>query len=73
MYSNIIIIMNGFDIMVTINGIYMNIAKLYIRYLLNILCPYYTFIQTILLYFFKLLQMKFIIIIIIIIDIIYLY
>jgi hypothetical protein len=62
--SNIIIIINGLDIMVTLNGIYLNIAKLYVRYLLNILCPYYKFIQTILLYFFKLLQMKFIIIII---------
>ncbi len=64
MCSNIIIIINGLDIMVTLNGIYLNIAKLYVRYLLNILCPYYKFIKTILLYLFKLLQMKFIIIII---------
>jgi hypothetical protein len=29
----------------------LNILKLYVRYLLNILCPYYKFIQAILLYF----------------------
>jgi hypothetical protein len=39
--------------------------KFYVRYLPNILFPYYKFIHTILLYFLKLLQMKFIIIIII--------
>jgi len=47
-YSNIIININSLDIMVTINGIYIfSISKLNVRYLLNILCPYYKFIQTI--------------------------
>jgi len=39
--------------------------KLYVRYSLNILCPYYKFIEIILLYVLNLLQKKFIIIIII--------
>jgi len=63
-YSNIIININGFDNMVIINGIYIEYIKIIARYLLNISCPYYKFMQTILLYFLKLLQMTFIIIII---------
>jgi hypothetical protein len=39
-----------------------SILKFYVNYLLNILCPYYKFIQIILLYFLKLFKMKFIII-----------
>jgi hypothetical protein len=48
--------------MVTLINVYLSILKFYVRYLLNILCTYYNFIQTILLYFLKLLQTKFIII-----------
>jgi hypothetical protein len=47
---------NGLDIMDTLISVY----------LLNILCPYYKFIQTILLYLLKLLQMKYNIIYIIV-------
>jgi hypothetical protein len=49
----------------------MTILKFYVKYLENILCPYYKFIQTILLYFLTLLQMTFIIIIYYYIIIIY--
>jgi len=41
----------------------LSISKFYAINLLNILCPYYKFIQTISLYFLKLLQMTFIIIV----------
>jgi hypothetical protein len=59
-YSSIISI-NGFNIMVTLCIYFEYILKLYVRYLLNILCPYYKFIQIILLIYFKsLLKMKFI-------------
>jgi hypothetical protein len=37
----------------------LNLLKFYVRYLPNILCPYYKFIHTILLYFLKLLQITF--------------
>jgi hypothetical protein len=57
--------------MVTLNNVYFEYIQFYARYLLNIFCPYYKFIQTILLYFLKLLQMRFIIIIIIIIILYY--
>jgi len=50
--------------MVTLINVYLSILKFYVRNLRNILCPYYKFIQTILLYFLKLLQTTFIIIII---------
>jgi hypothetical protein len=51
----------------------LNVLKFYGRYLPNILCPYYKFIHTILLYFLKLLQINIIIIIIIIIIILCIY
>jgi hypothetical protein len=51
-YSSIIISINGLDIMVTLNSVYFEYIKLLCKiFLLNILCPYYKFIQTILLYF----------------------
>ncbi len=43
--------------------------KFYVNYLLNILCPYYKFIQAILLYLLKLFQMTYIIYIILYISI----
>jgi hypothetical protein len=46
--------------MVTLISVYFEYIEIYVKYLLNILCPYYKFIQTILLYFLKLLQMTFI-------------
>jgi hypothetical protein len=53
-YSSIIIIINGLNIfMVTLISVYLSTLKFYVRYLLNILCTYYNFIQTILLYFLK--------------------
>jgi hypothetical protein len=56
-YSSIVININGLDIMVTL-CIYFEHNKFYVNYFLNILCPYYKFIQAILLYFFKLFQME---------------
>jgi hypothetical protein len=38
--------------------IYFEHNKFYVNYFLNILCPYYKFIQAILLYFLKLFQME---------------
>jgi len=68
-YSSIIITINGLDIMVTLNSVYFEHIKLLCKiFLLNILCLYYKFIKTILLYLLKLLQMKFIIIILLILD-----
>ncbi len=58
MYSSVIININGLDIMVTL-CIYFERNKFYVNYELNILCPYYKFIQAILLYFLKLFQMTF--------------
>jgi hypothetical protein len=60
MYSSIVININGLYIMVTL-CIYFEHNKFYVNYLLNILCPYYNFIQAILLYFLQLFQMTFII------------
>jgi hypothetical protein len=57
--------------MVTLIIVYFDYIKIYVRYLLNILCPYYKFNKTILLDFLKLLQMTFIIIIILYIYINY--
>jgi hypothetical protein len=62
-YSSIIININGLDIMVTL-CVYFEHNKFYVNYLLSILCPYYNFIQAILLYFLKLFQMTYIIYII---------
>ncbi len=68
-YSSIIISINGLDNMVTLNSVYFEHIKLLCKiFLLNILCPYYKFITTILLYLLKLLQMTFIIIILLILD-----
>jgi hypothetical protein len=47
-YSSIIININNFNIMVTL-GVYFEYIKILFSYLLNILCPYYKFIQAILL------------------------
>jgi len=66
-YSNIIININGLDIMV--HCIYFELNKFYVNYLLTILCPYDNFIQAILLYFLKLFQMTFIIYMILYISI----
>ncbi len=60
MYSNIIISINGFDNMVTLY-VYFEYIQKFVKYLFNILCPYYKFIQAILFYVLKLLQMTFII------------
>jgi hypothetical protein len=47
-YSSIIISINGLDIMVTLNSVYFEYIKLLCKiFLLNILRPYYMFIQTI--------------------------
>jgi len=59
--SSIIININGLDIMVTL-CVYFELNKIYVNYLLSILCPYDKFIQAILLYFLKLFQVTFIII-----------
>jgi len=56
MYSSIIVTINGFDIIVPLN-IYFEYINIHVRYSRDILCPYYKFIKTILLYFIKLLQM----------------
>jgi len=58
--------------MVTLS-VYFEYIKFYVKYLLNILLPYYKFIQAILLYFLKLLQMTLSIIIIIIIIILFIF
>jgi len=69
-YSSIIISINGLDIMVTLNSVYFEHIKLLCKiFLLNILCLYYKFIKTILLYLLKLLQMKLFIIILLILYI----
>jgi len=41
---------NGFDIMVALLVYNLSILSFYVKYLPNILCPYYKFIQTILFY-----------------------
>jgi hypothetical protein len=61
-YSNIIININDLNIIVILGVYFEYILKFYVRNLLNILCPYYKFIQAILLYILKLLQKTFIII-----------
>ncbi len=66
MYSNIIVSINGFNVIITLNGIYIEYIKIICTIFVKYIVPYYKFIQTILLYFLKLLQMTFIIIIIII-------
>jgi len=60
-YSNITISINNFNIIVTLSVYFENIKKL-CKTLINTLHPYYKFVQIILLYFFKLLKLKFIII-----------
>jgi len=57
--------------MVTLNNVYFEYIKILNKIFAKILCPYYKFIQIILLYFLKLLQMTFIIIFINIILCIY--
>jgi hypothetical protein len=61
-YSNIIISINGLDIMVTLIIVYFeyikNLCKIFTKYIV----PYYKFIHTILLYFLKLLHTTYFII-----------
>jgi len=59
-YSSNIININDLNIMVTLISVYFEYIKNLCKISLNILCPYYKFIQTILLYFLKLLKMIFI-------------
>jgi hypothetical protein len=59
--QGLLLTLNGLHIMVTL-GIYFEYIKVYIRYLVNALQPYYKFVQSILLYFLKLLQMTSIVI-----------
>jgi hypothetical protein len=70
-YASIIININGLNIMVTLISVYFEYINILSKYLPKILCPYYKFIHTILLYFLKSLQVTFIIIIIYIILYIY--
>jgi len=58
----LLLTLNGTNIMVTL-GVYFEYINMYTRYLLNILHPYYKFIQVSLLYFLKLLQMTFFILV----------
>jgi hypothetical protein len=71
-YSSIIININDLDIMDTLNSVYFEYIKILGKiFAIYILCPYYKFIQAILLHFLELLQIKSIIICIAIILYIY--
>ncbi len=47
--SNIILSINGLNIMVALKIVYLNILNFFVRYLLNILCPSYILIHLVLL------------------------
>jgi len=64
--QRLLLTFNGLNIMITLGVYFVIILSFYTRYLLNILRPYYKFIQAILLYFLKLLQTTIIIIVVII-------
>jgi len=58
-YSSIIININDLDIIVSLISVYFEYIEFYVKYLQNILCLYYDFIHTLLIYFKKLLQMTY--------------